>query len=388
MPIVHRRRARAALLAALILPVALASATPAFAAPAAGGDVELRQALEQVVARGSVGAFADVRDENGHWAERAGTARLGGTQPVPHDPNFRMGSTTKSFVATVVLQLVGEGRLSLEDPVERWLPGVVPNGDGVTVRQLLNHTSGLYDYSQDKDVPLYGEEFLRNRYHTYTAEELVRLALRNPPYFAPGKGWRYSNTNYFLAGMIIKKVTGSSYGEEITRRILRPLGLGRTVVPGTSPAIPGRHAHGYMPLSMEPGATMADVTRFNPSVAGAAGEMISSAGDIQRFFAALLQGKLLRPAQLAEMTRTVDISHDTGVPGLGYGLGLEVRRLSCGVDSLAHGGSSPGFHTYVGNTRDGRRQVVLSVTGMNKDESRAAAVALVDTLLCGKNGRS
>ncbi|MER7498838.1 serine hydrolase domain-containing protein [Nonomuraea pusilla] len=380
---VLRRRVRAALLGALVLPATLVTTAPAHANPAPGGDAPLRQRLEQVVARGSVGAYADVRDENGHRTARAGTARLNGTRPVPHDPLFRVGSTTKTFVATVLLQLVGEGRLSLDDPVERWLPGVVPGGDAVTVRRLLDHTSGLYDYSQDKDVPLFGPEFVRNRHRTYPAEELVRLALRNPPYFAPGKGWRYSNTNYFLAGMIIERVTGRPYAEEITRRILRPLGLRRTFLPGTSPAIPGRHAHGYMPLSMEPDAELVDITSFNPSVAGAAGEMISSAGDVQRFFAALLQGRLLRPAQLAEMTRTVDISRETGIPGAGYGLGLEVMPLSCGGKTWAHGGSSPGYQTYVGNSRDARRQVVVSATGMTKNESAEAARELVDEALCG-----
>nr|WP_055502246.1 serine hydrolase domain-containing protein [Nonomuraea pusilla] len=383
MSVFRRHRVRAALLGALVLPATLVATSPAHANPAQDGDAPLRQRVEQVVARGAVGAYADVRDENGHRTARAGRARLKGTRPVPHDPVFRVGSTTKAFVATVVLQLAGEGRLTLEDPVERWLPGLVPGGDGVSVRQLLNHTSGLFDYSQDKDVPLFGPEFLRNRLRTYTAEELVRIALRNPPSFAPGKGWQYSNTNYLLAGMIIEKVTGRSYAEEITRRILRPLGLRRTFLPGTSPAIPGRHAHGYMPLTMEPDAELVDITGFNPSVAGAAGEMISSAGDVQRFFAALLQGRLLRPAQLAEMTRTVDISRETGLQGAGYGLGLEVMPLSCGGKTWAHGGSSPGFNTYVGNTRDARRQVVVSATGMTRNESLAAARELVDKALCG-----
>ncbi|GAA3147960.1 serine hydrolase domain-containing protein [Planomonospora alba] len=384
-----RRLRAAAVLAALTV-----SAVPAWAAAAAadtGDDVvaaadrgALKAALGKVVKEGAVGAQAEVRDERGRWTGRSGTARLGTGRPVPENGRFRIGSTTKPFTATVVLQLVAEGKVSLDDTVERWLPGLVPGGSRITVRQLLNHTSGLFDYLQTEGMPKDGGDVLRDGRRTYTPEQLVRTAVANPPYFAPGAGWMYSNTNYILAGMIIERATGNTYREEVARRILKPLGLRDTFLPGTSVRIPGPHARGYFPRTVDPVGRLVDVTELNPSFAGAAGEMISTTADVGRFFTALLGGKLLAPEQLREMTTLVDISRQTGVPGLGYGLGLESVKLSCGVRSWGHGGSIPGYATYVGFTRDARRQAVLYATGMTGDDSDAAAKELVDRALCGR----
>ncbi|MFC4056861.1 serine hydrolase domain-containing protein [Planomonospora corallina] len=382
-----RRLRAAAVLAALTV-----SAVPAWEAVAAAdaggtgapaGRGTLKATLDEIVKEGAVGAQAEIRDERGRWTGRSGTARLGSGRPVPAQGRFRVGSTMKSFTATVVLQLAGEGKVSLDDTVGHWLPGLVPGGSGITVRQLLNHTSGLFDYLQSKGMPRSGEDIRRDGFRTYTSEELVRIGVKNPPYFKPGASWMYSNTNYALLGMIIEKATGNTYREEIARRIIKPLGLRDTFLPGASVKIPGPHARGYFPRTVEPVGELIDVTEFNPSFAGAAGEMISTTGDVDRFFAALLGGKLLAPEQLEEMTTVVDISEQTGVPGLGYGLGLEKVRLSCGVTSWGHGGSTPGYATYVGNTRDARRRAVVYATGLTSEKSDAAAKEVVDRALCG-----
>ena len=176
----------------------------------------------------------------------AESAELGHPRPVPARGRFRAGSISKTFLATVVLQLVDERRLRLADPVEKWLPGVVPDGDRINLRQLLNHTSGLYDFLLTLPMPP-SQEFFDNRWRTWTAAEQLQRAVAHPPNFEPGSAFDYSNTNYVLLGEVIKRVTGRSYGKEIERRIIRPLRLRGTEMPGTSPWIHGPHPHGYVP---------------------------------------------------------------------------------------------------------------------------------------------
>ncbi|KJY34436.1 serine hydrolase domain-containing protein, partial [Streptomyces sp. NRRL S-495] len=191
--------------------------------------------------------------------------------PVRPDGRFRIGSVTKAFVSTVVLQLVGEGRLRLDDPVERHLPGLVPNGGAISVRQLLNHSSGLYDYAEDPRFFYQDEASLRDyalgdrRWQDYRPEQLVAIGVAHPPYFAPGQGWKYSNTNYILAGLLIDKLTGHSWQSEVTRRIVRPLHLDDTVFPGSETGLRGPHVRAYAKLPEGP----ADITRLNPTVGDA-----------------------------------------------------------------------------------------------------------------------
>ncbi|MFF2658820.1 serine hydrolase domain-containing protein [Kitasatospora sp. NPDC058032] len=290
------------------------------------------------------------------WRGTSGVADLDDRRPVDPDGRFRIGSLTKTFTATVVLQLVGEGRVRLDDPVSAHLPGVVPGGERITVRQLLNHTSGLYNYTDDQRfVPRTAEGVeawvATGRWRTWTAEEIVAGAVSHPPYFAPGASWHYSNTNYLLAGMIIRKVTGNDWNQEVERRIIRPLGLRQTSMPTTSPLITGSHAHLYTQL---PGGPV-DTTLINPSAGGAAGAGISSAADLARFHAALFGGRLLRPAELAALKTTVD----TGTPGYRYGLGVGSVDLGCGV-AWGHAGSIYRNISYLLGTEDGGRQAVVA----------------------------
>jgi D-alanyl-D-alanine carboxypeptidase len=343
---------------------ALMAATLATTPVTTSAPAELRQALDRVVAAGAVSAIAEVRA--GHTTVRAGsgTAEWGGRRPVPVDGRYRVGSVTKTFVATVVLQLVGQGRLRLADPVERWVPGLVPAG--ITVERLLRHQSGLYDYA-DALLPRGDTEaFLRVRLRTFTARELVRIATAHPP-VPPA----YSNTDFVVLGLVVEAVTGRGYGTEIRQRILRPLRLDDTDVPGTRPYLTGPHAHVYVARDGVP----VDVTVMSPTLAGAAGEMISTTADLNRFLRALVGGRLLRPAELAAMTS-------------GTGMGLEVFDVpGCGR-IVGHGGGGPGFHGGAFSRADGSRQV--SVTGAvwtgrpgdTVDEARAAAqVAAVGEIL-------
>ncbi|MFA1546942.1 serine hydrolase domain-containing protein [Actinomadura chokoriensis] len=348
-----------AVAAGVALGVLTGTGTGAQAAGTAAGDGADQARLDRLMHRlttvdGGPGALLHLRDRRGGTVLTSGVADVNSRAPVPRDSRFRIGSMTKPFVATVVLQLVGEHRVSLDAAVERYLPGVVGgngnDGRKITVRQLLQHTSGLPDYLSYLDP----RQILTDPLAHHDARDLVNLALAHPPKFAPGAGWRYSNTNYLLAGMIIEKVTGRTWAEEIDRRVITPLGLRETSVPGDAPAIPGPHPHGYV----RPGedAPLMDLTAFNPSVAGASGGMISSGADFNRFLGALVDGRLLRPAQLREMMRT----RPTGdSDGRAYGLGLESRPLPCGGLYWGHGGDVFGYETAGGATVDGGQATVM-----------------------------
>ncbi|WP_327236630.1 beta-lactamase family protein [Streptomyces sp. NBC_01317] len=385
----HRigRRARlawtGALAAAALASTALAG--PAVAGPpvvgsgsgGAGSAVEAggarhsatQRALDAAVADGVPGVLAQVNSRTGTWS---GTAGLGdtatGRERGARD-RFRVGSVTKTFVSTVLLQLEAEGRLDLDDTVDHWLPGVVGgnghDGRRVILRQLLNHTSGIYSYTADPGFQqkVFTTDFLKNRYRTWQPGDLVAIAMTHAPDFAPGTDWNYSNTNYVLAGLVVEKVTGRSYATEIERRILRPLHLTGTRLPGTDPRLPRPSGRAYAVLADDPERTVHDVTELNATMAGAAGSMISDAADLNRFFSALLTGRLLPPAQLKEMKTTVALgSGEDGEDGeaAGYGLGLEKTRLSCGTVVWGHGGGIHGSSTGAFTTADGTHSLSLN----------------------------
>lgn len=369
-----RRVLRAVVTVTTALAVTVAPAAAA-AAPEKADRAELRQRLDGVVAAGAVGALAEVRDEHGVWRGASGVAEQGTARPVPVDGRFRAGSVTKTFVATVVLQLVDEGRLRLDDTVEAWLPGVVPDGDRITLRQLLNHTSGLYDFVRTLPMPP-SPEFLANRWRTWTAAELVERAVANPPTSEPpGSKFAYSNTGYALIGQIIEKVTGASYGEEVKRRVIRPLRLRDTEMPGTSTRIRGPHPHGYVPKSE---TELLDYTEMNPSLFGAGGELISTTSDLNRFFDALLGGRLL-PGRLLDEMKTLGVEG-----GKRYGLGLAWwQDTSCGIRLYGNDGDALAYQAWSYATEDRRRQVTVALTPTFQGDVDAAVDAFVDKAICG-----
>lgn len=356
-------------------------APPVATATAATGDAarsELQNRLDDVVDAGAVGALALVRGEGGVWRGTSGLAELGKRRPVPVGGRFRVGSVTKTFTATVVLQLVGEGRLRLEDPIEVWLPGVVPDGHRVTVRHLLNHTSGVYDYLYTLPMPPQ-QAFFDNRWRTWTPSELVQRAVANPPTFAPpGSAFAYSNTGYTLLGQIIEEVTGRSYGEEIESRIIGPLNLHHTSVPGTDPEIRGPHPHGYVPTIQDGEMRLRDYTEMNPSVFGAGGEIISTTRDLNRFLFMLLGGRLLPRHLLNEMKTP-------GVNGGRYGLGLGWHDTSCGVRVFGNDGDALTYQAWSYSTEDRRSQVTVALTPdfrRDPDDVDDAVDALLTETFC------
>ncbi|OMQ15570.1 serine hydrolase, partial [Modestobacter sp. VKM Ac-2676] len=349
----------------------------------------VQQQLDQLVAAdGFPGALASVRHADGRVRQyTAGVGDLRNGEPVPVDGSVRIGSNTKTFTAVVVLQLVGEGRIDLDAPVEQYLPGVVRgngnDGAAITVRQLLQHTSGLPDYD---DVVFTQPQDLIDRSSAYfQPRRLVDEALTKPALFPPGTSWGYSNTNYVLAGLIAERVTERPLGEEVTRRIIEPLHLRHTYWPEVGDQqIAGRHPQGY--VAVAPGAPWVDVTEMDPSLGWAAGQLISTPDELRRFFDALVGGELLGPAQQAEMMTTVAAPGFDAVEGWGYGLGIARYELSCGGAAWGHGGDIQGFQTRNLATEDGRSAVV-AVTGLPTTlEMLEHVSASVDQALCAPAG--
>ncbi|MET0426004.1 MAG: serine hydrolase domain-containing protein [Actinoplanes sp.] len=339
----------------------------AVARPPAAAAVLQRDA-DAMLKYGAPGVLAELETPRGEVRVRSGYGNVEAGTPVPWNAKFRIASFTKTFVATTALQLVGEGRLSLDDTVERWLPGVVRgngnDGRRITVRQLLQHTSGLPDYLGGMPDLFTEDGFQRLRYQTVTQQQAVALAVGQKSEFPPGRKWSYSNTNYLLAGLIIERVTGHSWQHEVQQRIIKPLRLTDTYTPGTRRTIPNPHAIGYerFPDASGEYGDPIDATELNPSFGGAAGEIISTTDDGNRFLRALLGGRLLRPAQLAEMKRTVptDDNFRQNWPGARYGLGLMWVPNDCG-GAWSHGGDIMGFMTRNGVTGDGARSVLVSI---------------------------
>ncbi|GGY03058.1 serine hydrolase domain-containing protein [Streptomyces djakartensis] len=259
-------------------------------------------------------------------------------QGIARSDHFRAGSVTKTLIATVVLQLAAERRLSLSDTVEQHLPGLVRgagnDGRALTLRSLLTHTSGLYDFTADTGgtAPV-------------TPRQAVRLALTHPP----GERGRfsYSNTNYVLLGLVIQQVTGRSYATEAERRIIAPLRLTGTSFPGSRSSLPSPHGTAYA-------ADGTDVTELDPRVAGAAGELVTTLADLDRFYAALLGGRLLPPHWLREML-------DTRATHGAYGMGLIPEKLPCGTTVWGHNGHIPGSYVRTAATVDGRHVLTFRV---------------------------
>lgn len=390
--------------------VALAASAPA-AVPAGartGGadhgypDAALRRDLAAVRAAGGgqVNVVARV-DRAGAAPLRAryGTEGVGSKAPVPWDPEFRAASTSKTFTAAVVLQLAAERRLSLDDTVEHRLPGVVRghgnDGTRITVRDLLQQTSGLYDYITDPGVQdRLLNHFEENRNDATPPGELVALAVSHPPLFTPGpagtpRRWAYSNTNYLLAAMIAEKASGVGWRELVEHRVIAPLGLRHTYIPGENPFLVGPHER----VTIDgPRGVPVDLTEESFQHTADSG-VVSTPSDLNTFFRALAAGRLLPAGQWREMRRTVPYDDlpvpPSGRPG-GYGLGLRVVPLTCGGAYYTHEGDGFGVYGRPAVSADGRRAVTLSVTSttalVDEDRLNRAVEALTDHALCDGAG--
>jgi D-alanyl-D-alanine carboxypeptidase len=334
---------------------------------------ELQKAVQAFVDTGFAGLQLRVNDQRGEWVGSAGVRKLEELTPPPTDGSFWVGSVTKTFTATLVLRLVADGKLQLDSSVAGVLPELGLD-ERITVRMLLNHTSGLFNYTGEyypdgtvaAGIPATGKDWVDNRFLSYQPEDLVRLALAKPSRFEPGADWSYSNTNYTLAVLLIERLTGRPYADALRQQITEPLGLTGTVVPGDLTELPGPHAHGYYRYQDGEDWKVEDVTRQNLSLLTGAGDLISTTRDLHIFISALNSGRLLPADLLAEMR--------TPTGPIDYGLGIFVQDLGPdhGGIILHHNGSAPGgYGTLMYSSLDGTRTMTGSITMGNSDADPA-----------------
>ena len=365
----HRLLGRA-IVAALATVCLLSFATSRALAVQAPTRAEVQRAIQGIVNGGAPGVTAVIQTPAGRESFSAGYGDLrAGIAIAPRD-HARVGSVAKTFTAAVVLKLVARGRIGLGDTVQKWLPGLVPNGAHITVRELLNQSSGLADYCAVPPESTLCIPPPRELARRWTPRQLVEIGVGAKPTFAPGKGWAYSNTNYVLLGMIVRKAMGRSFGAVLRSEILRPLHLDQTEYPsGTT--MPRPYSHGYDVLA---GLTWpVDLTGQSPTIAWSSGAVVSTPGDLGKFFRALMSGRVLPPKLLREMKRATPSSLNGPHPfyggGVGaYGLGLVHYTWSSACGVWGHTGDFPGYHTLALVSGDGKRAAAIYV---NSDELAA-----------------
>lgn len=348
------------------------------AAPAAVSADRIRVVrgdIDRAVQDGATGMIATLTENGQTVTLTSGVADIETRAPIPAEPpqQVRVGSISKTFVSAVVLQLVAEGKIRLDEPVDTYLPGVL-RGEGIdgrviTVRQILRHQSGLPELSDDPRVNEY-RAAVDGR--IMTPPEQLAIILSRPADFAPGARFEYSNSNYIVAGVLIERVTGAPYVDELDRRVLKPLALHDTYLPGPGDIdIRGPHPKGYADID----GVVTDVSRIEPSVPWAAGGMVATGNDLNRFYQALLAGQVVPAAELREMRTGVPM----GQADMNYGLGLGSTYLPCGAEYVGHTGSIYGFLTISGATPDGR---AMTYTYIKPPKATPDLTTLLSHALC------
>ncbi|QFQ98914.1 beta-lactamase family protein [Streptomyces phaeolivaceus] len=367
-------------------PRTVASASPhsvSGAAVRSGIDPDVAAALETAFAglpsADATAALVRVGGSEGVWRGSAGVRDLASGRAADPKGRFRAGSVTKVFTAAVVLLLAAEGKVDLDRSARSYLPELIPASyGGVTVRQLLDHTHGI----PAPDFPWSTVEgAYANRFRIHDPAEMVRSATAKEPEFAPGEAQHYLNIGYTVAGLLIERVTGESYEQQVTRRVLRPLGLRDTYLPGTDARIVGPHNHGYQRMTLDDGTTgLRDVTVWGVTDGWAAGDLISTTADLERFTKALFGGRVVPRGPLLEEMFTVPevADHLTGKPAE-YAVGL-ARKVLGGREVWGKTGGRWGYNAAIASTRDGTRTLVYGVNSTDakgKDMNKVATGVMV-----------
>jgi D-alanyl-D-alanine carboxypeptidase len=334
---------------------------------------ELRGALAETAKDHGPGVYGLVtQDGRVVFEDAAGVADLDRPRPIDSADRYRIGSITKTYVATLVLQLVADGTLRLDETVEDRLPGLVPDGAAITVEMLLRLRSGLPDYT----VPLFGDpptDFSAlDRY--WSPAQVVAAALSSPDRLNPGAQFRYCNTDYILLGMIIEQATGQRVDAQLWQRIFKPLGLNDTTFPTVDPCLRGPHATGYLRWSAD--EPYVEFTAMTPSEAWTAGAILATARDVAAFFDGLLGGALLPPAYLARMTRPTEQIDEH------YSRGMGIGRYDFGTGDIAYGhhGGMPGYTGVALRTESGRG-IVLWQNGIDMHNLLSSGTPFVQAAL-------
>ncbi len=352
-----------------VLPAAASTPSASTAAPSPGPALEA--AIAGLPRADATAALVRVGGKEGTWRGSSGVHDLKTGRPADPAARFRAGSVTKVFTAAVALQLAEEGRLDLDRSARSYLPELIPASyGGVTVRQLLNHTHGI----PAPDFPgTTVEERYANRFQVHDPEDMVRSATSKKREFAPGERQHYLNIGYTVTGLLIERVTHDSYERQVARRVLGPLGLRNTYLPGSAPRIAGPHNHGYQTMRLDDGTTgLRDVSVWRATDGWAAGDIISTTADLERFTGALFRGRVVRGPLLEEMFTLPEVTDfGTGEPAA-YSAGLSVKVLG-GREVWGKTGGRWGYNAAIASTRDGARTLVYSVNatdaksrGMNR----------------------
>ncbi|MER6663340.1 serine hydrolase domain-containing protein [Amycolatopsis japonica] len=346
-----------------VIAIACATMLSVTALPAVAAEkTDPRQAaMDAAVAAGIPGMVAVSDDFRGV----SGVASIERPGKPDASGRWRIASVSKVFVATLVLQLVAEERVGLDEPIQRLLPGLLPYPEPITVRQLLQHTSGLPRDLLPEDTWSSPAEVDTERFEHFDSDDMIRLSVtKQPLQFKPGTSWAYSNTGYNVLGLLVEKTTRKPLERVLAERITGPLHLRDTSLPRDFPFLIRPAARGYEQLYDAPRG-LTDVTTYNYSRYYGAGGMVSSAKDLNRFFEALFGGRLLPAELVAQMKKTVPVDG-----GMEYGLGLMKLNLkaagACAEDISiwGHGGDLPGFATLSFHDESGKNVSTLATVDL------------------------
>ena len=347
----------------------------------------MKATIQTLVDNGYPGALAAKTDKDGDAVgATAGKGNLSTGEAPPLDGEVRIASNTKTFVAVLIMKMVEEGKVKLDEPIETYLPGIVKgqgvDGKKITVRQLLQHTSGLPEFG-DGQLDYFA---IRNDY--VSPRDVLDGVLSRPAQFVPGAKFQYNNANYVVLGLLAERVAKRPIAEQIEAKIVKPLGLKHTYMPGPGEkAIRGKHPHGYHTRDGKPGK-LEDITEADPSWEWAAGSMISTPSELNKFMQSVFDGSLLSQASIAEMKKSVPAPEMGGE----YGLGLIGHKSSCGV-VWGHSGNNPGYHSLSAVRSDGTAATIVTTAepAVNAKEAETMkagkygqAVSALDKTLCGK----
>ena len=369
----HARRRTTLLAASVVLALGAGPlAAPAFAAPAPRAPVcttapshqALCAAIGGLPDASTTAALVRMTDNGVAWQGSSGVRDLRSGKAADPDARFRAGSTTKVVTAAAVLRLAARGDVDLDASIERYLPGLLgPEFEQpVTVRNLLNHTSGIQPGVSWGNT---FEEQYAHRYDTLSPRRVVESAVARGPAFDAGDQQQYLNINYTILGLLIEKVTGRPYASEADRLVLRPAGMRDTYFPGTDPRVRGPHHHGYQRVERPDGTTrLVDVTEWNVADRWAAGDMISTTADLELLITALFSGEIVPEPQLREM-----FTVPAGIEGAAHSAGLTRLELR-GTVYWGKSGARPGYSTLIAATEDLGFTLVFSLSDTDaKDQS-------------------
>ena len=343
------------------------------------------------------GAMVLLRTPQGSVTASVGTTELGARTPPEANTHFRIASNTKTMTAALIVLLAQDGELKFSDPVAKYVPGV-PNGENITVAELLKMRSGLYGYTAD---PALAAAMDADPQRVWTPQEVLAIAFRHPPQFAPDASYEYSNTNYALLGLIAESVGGHPLGEQLQDRLFAPLGLAQTSLPAPSAAatIPAPYSHGYMyggslfaladdpyPADMQAAAKAGtlqpiDYTHQNSSYATAAGGAISTADDLATWMRALVSGKVFNADFHRQWLASPQAEDPDAPEGQKYGYGISYQRFGPNAAMYYHGGELPGFNSFMGYDPDNDVTLIIWTNLTLSPDGKTTAQALLPTLL-------